>query len=225
MSVKTRFSVVSIKKAETHDWLLNKHYAKRLPAISYAFGLYHGEMLSGVVTFGMSPNYMEDAAWKPFSVLELNRLVINDGLGKNVGSYFVSHALKLLPQGTVVISYADFDMGHHGYIYQATNWIYTGVGGRGSSIYELADGSKRHQRHMGGGKKEKMIVSGEIVGVTRATGKARYYYFIGDKREKKEMMKMLRYPILPYPKGENRRYDASHKPHVQQTLFTNDKLI
>jgi len=27
----------------------------------------------------------------------------------------------------VVVSYADTSQNHHGYIYQATNWIYTGL--------------------------------------------------------------------------------------------------
>ena len=59
-------------------------------------------------------------------VYELNRLVVNDGLPKNSLSYFVSRVLQLLPQ-TILVSYADTSQNHHGYIYQATNWIYTGL--------------------------------------------------------------------------------------------------
>ena len=32
--------VMSIDKKQSYDWLLNKHYAKRIPSISYCFGLY-----------------------------------------------------------------------------------------------------------------------------------------------------------------------------------------
>jgi len=58
--------------------------------------------------------------------LELNRLVIDEGSKKNVLSFFVSQTLKKLPCPNVVVSYADTSQNHHGYIYQATNWIYTG---------------------------------------------------------------------------------------------------
>ena len=35
----------------THEWLLKRHYAKRLPNIIYAFGLYKDGFLYGVCTF------------------------------------------------------------------------------------------------------------------------------------------------------------------------------
>ena len=40
MSIKNSYSVESIPKHETHDWLLFKHYAKRIPLIIYSFGLF-----------------------------------------------------------------------------------------------------------------------------------------------------------------------------------------
>lgn len=39
-----------IKKAETYDWIINKHYAKRLPSISWAFGLFVDNALEGILT-------------------------------------------------------------------------------------------------------------------------------------------------------------------------------
>jgi hypothetical protein len=37
-----RFQVEALQKriCELKDWLLNKHYAKRVPMIEYSFGLY-----------------------------------------------------------------------------------------------------------------------------------------------------------------------------------------
>ena len=52
-----------------------------------------------------------------------------------------------------------------------------------------------------------------------SSGKHRYVMFLGSKKQKKEMLAALRYPILPYPKGESRRYDASHKPVTQMRMF------
>ena len=214
MSIKNKYSVRSIPSKETYEWVLKKHYAHRLPSISYAFGLYDNKKtLQGVCTFGMPPNYIEMEAWKPFELLELNRLVVNDNLPKNTLSYFVSSCLVKLPKPKVIISYSDFRVGHHGYIYQATNWIYTGVGGEGQKIYIMKDGTEKHQRH------EKTIIKELIDKVELTTGKARYYMFVGGRGEKKKMIDMLRFPILPYPKGDNKRYDASYKPQTQEILF------
>ena len=38
---------------ETKPFLLNIHYARRMPSISYAFGLFAGGQLIGVVTYGV----------------------------------------------------------------------------------------------------------------------------------------------------------------------------
>lgn len=55
--------------------------------------------------------------------------------------------------------------------------------------------------------------------IEEQSGKHRYFYFIGNKNEIKVMKSKLNYPVLPYPKGNNQRYDASHKPLQQETLF------
>ena len=39
------------------------------------------------------------------------------------------------------------------------------------------------------------------------------------------MLKNLKYEIKPYPKGKNKRYDASYKPTTQATLFQMNKDI
>lgn len=203
--------VKAIPKHETSEWFLKKHYAHRLPCISYAFGLYLDNVLSGVCSFGMPANYVEMEAWKPYELLELNRLCVNDGLPRNTLSMFVSKCLKMLPQPRVIISYADITNGHHGYIYQATNWIYTGIGGEAHWI--LKDGSVKCRRHHD-------KIPKELIDRVEKTKKARYYYFVGDKKAVKILKKQLRYEVLPYPKGDNVRYDSSAKiGNIQQILF------
>ena len=49
--------------------------------------------------------------------------------------------------------------------------------------------------------------------------KHRYFYFVGNKRQKRQMLNELPYDIQPYPKGENKRYDASYKPTIQTKLL------
>ena len=49
--------------------------------------------------------------------------------------------------------------------------------------------------------------------------KYRYIYFTGAKDQRKKWSKQLNYPVEPYPKGDNKRYDASYEPDVQAVLF------
>ena len=140
--VAQEFSVRSIKSKQTYDWLLNKHYAKRIPSISHAFGLYdYRNLLNGVCTFGIPAV----SQWQN-EYIELNRLCINNNLGKNVLSYFVSQCLKSMSNERIIVSFADPNQNHQGYIYQATNWLYTGIGSDSNKYY--LNGKDYHPRHI-----------------------------------------------------------------------------
>jgi len=210
MSITDKYKVISIESNLTYDWLLNKHYAKRIPSISFAFGLYNCNVLCGVMTIGKqaSPSLCDGVCGKENSkyVYELNRLCVDDNLEKNVLSYFVSKCLKLINDNMILVSYADTSMNHNGYIYQATNWIYTGATKERTDI-GFEDGT--HSRHY----------SKDIDYSIRKfrSSKHRYIYFIG--KLKKHFKKSLNYKIENYPKGENQKYDSSYKPKVQLTLF------
>ena len=213
------FEVLAIPSSETYDWLLYKHYAHRIPSISYAFGLYDNGVLVGVCTFGRTafnePSYLCGEEYSNI-VYELNRLCINDNHKANALSYFVSTCLKMLPKPLIVISYSDSGQGHYGYIYQATNWIYTGTGAGAvnyiTSIGKLSRSGMRNRETRGQDIPE-------IYSIEKGTVKHRYVYFIGDKRQVRDMKKNLKYSIEPYPKGESKRYDASYKPITQGLLL------
>ena len=121
--------VLPIKTEEAEPWLLKKHYAKRIPPISYAFGAYKGRQLVGVVTYGTPVSSALRVGicgeqWMD-NVIELNRLCCDNE--KNVASMLVGRSLQMLPKPLVVVSYADTEQGHVGYVYQATNFVYTGL--------------------------------------------------------------------------------------------------
>lgn len=153
MSIKEKYKVISIDRYLCKDWLLYKHYAKRIPSISYSFGLYNIEnILQGIITYGMpsSPTLSESICGKSYKsiVLELNRLITNEGLEKNALSYFVSKSLLMLPKPNIIVSFSDANMNHNGYIYQACNFIYTGLS---SNISKLVDKDNKefHFRNIG----------------------------------------------------------------------------
>lgn len=134
MSIKDDFYVESIPKEETYDWLIHKHYAHCLPNIIYSFGLFDKDkILQGVCCYGTPANNHNNLMGK-FRQIELVRLVINELNIKNILSFFVSRTFEMLDKPLSLISYADDGKNHHGYIYQATNWIYTGLGGALTSI-------------------------------------------------------------------------------------------
>lgn len=77
----------------------------------------------------------------------------------------------------------------------------------------MKDGTEKHQRH------ENIIKKEDILRVEKTTGKHRYFYFHANKKEKKEMMNMLRFKIKSYPKGNNKRYNADYKLEKQLHLI------
>jgi hypothetical protein len=210
MSIKEKYTIKSIALDQCKDWILYKHYAKRMPSVSYSFGLFDSNILVGILTIGKpaSNQLCIGVCGNEFSkyVYELNRLCVNENLEKNVLSYFVSQSLKKINTDMILVSYADTKMNHNGYIYQATNWIYTGATKERTDIgFEDNKHSRHYDKNMDYSIRKKR------------SSKHRYIFFIG--KLKKLFIKNLKYKIESYPKGENKRYDASYKPNVQLEIF------
>ena len=109
--------------------IVEKHYLHRKCPCSVAFGLFKDKNLVGVIVFGKPSSYTlcEGIAGKDESknVIEFNRLWVCDTMPKNTESWFTSRAIKQCPF-EIIVSFADTEQGHVGYIYQATNWLYCG---------------------------------------------------------------------------------------------------
>ena len=104
MAIRDSYFVSSIPASMSYDYVINKHYAHRKPQIKYAFGLFRKENkeLCGVCTFGkplsstlINKSMGGGAYSKVF--YELNRLCVDEGMERNVLSFFVSSCLKMLP--------------------------------------------------------------------------------------------------------------------------------
>jgi hypothetical protein len=223
------YLVRPITTAECRPWLEEKHYLRRMTSISYAFGLFDGARLIGVCTFGNAvPMQMKKSlcgeAWQE-KVYELNRLCLQDGLPKNAASYFVARCLIALPHPTIVVSYADKSVGHNGYIYQACNFMFTGTS-HVQKDWKLRGKEHLHSRTLMDEfafeedrvAKLKAKYGDDLYQVERPP-KYRYVYFVGDRRQVKEMHKAKRFTALPYPKGDNTRYDAGGDVATQLVMF------
>ena len=184
------YQIKRINYNDTKPFILNIHYVKRMPSISYAYGLFLSNELVGIVSYGSpaSPSLCKGIAGinnKSF-VIELNRLVLKYNL-KNEASMLVGKSLKLLPKPKIIVSYADTNQDHVGFIYQATNFYFTGTT---KPRTDMAGKNGKHSRHHLGDNKKRIFRS----------AKHRYVFIIGNKKDKKKLLKELKYPILNYPK-------------------------
>lgn len=188
------------------DFLLPRHYSGRVPTISRAYGwfdckTYTPDHLMAVVTFGKpaSPRPCESVCGKEYaaSVYELNRLCRRDEW-KEPLSQFVSACLRRLrADNWIVISYSDTAMNHHGYIYQACNFLYCGASKERTDKY-VPDG--KHPRHY---NKQDDNNEYRIV----RSSKHRYVYFCTiNKRLLKQWKEHLLWVPQEYPKGDNSNY-------------------
>ena len=221
--------VIQIKPEETYQWLLEKHYAKRIPQIMFAYGLYINTQLKGIVTYGIpsSANLRDGICGKEYSskVLELNRLCLLEN-NKNESSFLVANSIKLLPKPTIIVSYADTAQGHIGYVYQSTNFIYTGLSAKRTDWkikglehlhgQTIADMSKNCHGKRVDFLKQKF---GDNFYYEERSRKHRYIFFHGSKTDKKTMKKLLQYNIEPYPKGDSKKYDSGGNVQTQQVMF------
>ena len=224
MTIKEQYKVSSVNSSTIKDWVLKKHYLKKMPPVVKAFGLFKGNELIGIITYGV-PSRAYNSAGKIFGGIkvptyELNRLVVNDKLEKNVLSYFVSQTIKTFEKPCLIITFADPNQGHHGYIYQALNFLYTGETTDTRYFVHKRTGKIIHLRTFT--EKYSTEENGELHGIERRNyehGKYRYLLILADKKLKKKLLNNLTWDILPYPKGQNKYYDASYKPKVSKHNF------
>ena len=209
-------SISEIAYDEAVAFLLPRHYSGRKPVVSKAFGLIDDGVLQAVITYGKpaSPSVCVGICGKEYSgnVYELNRMCRSEEYRKPL-SHFVSATLRMLkPFDWIVVSYSDTAMNHHGYVYQACNFLYTGTSAPHADKY-VPEGSG-HNRHA-----ESFDVRKDEFSVERSI-KHRYVYFCTkSKRLKREWMESLRYPILPYPKGDNSNYELGR--FIGKTVVNN----
>ena len=196
------------------DFLLPKHYSGRIPSISIAFGWFIEGELVAVCSFGKpaSPSLCKGVAGDEFStnVYELNRLCRTDSLDQQLSSFVSACLRRLRPKDWIIVSYADTEMEHNGYIYQACNFIYTGKTKERTDKY--TEGNK-HSRHYSNDSQNGMRKV--------RSAKHRYIYFAThNKKLKKVWLDSLKYEICDYPKGNNSNYTLGEylQPKVIQLM-------
>lgn len=200
--------ISEIPAALTYDLLLNVHYAKRIPSISFAFGLFEDGEMVGITTYGTPAGSTQRTGFmgKEMAdrVLELNRLCLVNNR-PNEASKLVSGSLRLLPRPKLVISYADIAQRHVGTVYKAANAVYLGLTAKrtdwalhsrpsvhGQTLSDEFRGQENRAKLM----REKY---GDDFYLKPRSRKHRYVWLLGSKGERARMRKLLRYEEQPYP--------------------------
>lgn len=123
------------------DWCSHKaakyavehwHYSKTMPVgKTLKIGVWENEKFIGVIIYsrGSAPNIGKPFGLGQDECCELTRIALNTH--ETPVSKMMAVSFKFLKNNSpglrLIISYADPQQGHHGGIYQATNWIYMGA--------------------------------------------------------------------------------------------------
>ncbi len=170
------------------------------------FGVFVGNRLFGAITFGAGPAnaFRLAKGATPDDCMALTRLWLSEELPTNSESRVIAVSLRYLRKYTrlkFIVTYADPAHGHVGTIYQATNWLYTGLS-EATPRFDLGDGIARHSRSFnqafGSHSLTYLKQYGMKVKIIPQIPKYRYVYFLD-----KDFKRNLNTPILSYPRKES----------------------
>ena len=199
-----QLTIVPVHFTVARAVLVAHHYLHSIAAgTQLCFGVFVRNSLMGAITLGAGPflaYQLVDQAGQN-DCLTLTRFWLDDRLPRNSESKALGILLKALKTNTrlkFLVSYADPTLGHVGTIYEATNWVYTGLS-QATPVYSLGDGKLHHSRSLAHAfgthsvpyLKELMVP----IGVVIQPGKHRYLYFLDPSWRSR-----LLAPVLPYPK-------------------------
>jgi hypothetical protein len=234
-----KITIRKITQSVAKEVIIKNHYTHAWTACKHSLGIYHkvsdsvfgDEKLIGVVIYGHPVGRLAHSSVsseiKQHEILELTRLWIEDGWGKNIESYSISQSFKWLKENDkdikVLLSYADVGQNHNGTIYQATNWLYQGLNYdiKFMEDYKISLSEKGdewiHQRTMSSRwgscgidvLKQKLAEEGYTeFWRKKDKPKHRYIYILTDnKKDKKKILTTLKHPTKPYPKETIRGED------------------
>jgi hypothetical protein len=181
------------------------HYSRTLSSSRNAYiGAWENEKFIGVVVFGLgsggATNGTRYGLARSHEMAELTRIALSKH--ETPVSRVVKIAIQFIkrqsPGLRMIISMADPAHGHHGGIYQAGNWIYTGETDSDYQ-YQLPDGRYVHHRTASSCLKS---VAGRPK--KRIPGKYRYLMPLDD-----EMRKRIEPLRKPYPKRPKQAMESA----------------
>jgi hypothetical protein len=187
---------------EKYEWV-----GRLSSCIVACFGIFFDNVCGGVVVY--SADYGENlGVWDEYGytgkIVCLSRGACAHWAHKHAGSKIIRQSMKMLPEKyKLVTATCDENAGEIGCIYQASGFSYVGVMAPGKrNVFTKPDGnqiSERTARDLYGTGNVKLLEE-QGLKVEYVKRKARYFAFLGSKKEKRENRKAIEHLILPYPK-------------------------
>ena len=197
---------------EQYEWL------GCMPAmVKYCFGIYFENNLGGVVVY--SHEYSENLGhWDKYDytgkMILLSRGACVHWAHPHSASKLITSSMKMLPEKyKVVTATVDELAGEIGTIYQACNFYYIGsmrennpnVKSPKSSRFGVLINGKLYgarsiRQKIGSQRKADILAKWPNAKFVPQKAKKRYFYFLGNKKERKYHKKQIEQFIKPYPK-------------------------
>lgn len=193
---------------DVQEFARRYHYTGVGNNANWRCGLWHGLALHGVVAYNLPTRSVCASVFGEehlHRVWHMGRLIMSDNSPRNSESRLIGGSLKAIrqefPDVWAVLTYAATDAGHLGYVYQATNALYTGTGG--DPHYFVDQDGHRRGTHLDG--RGVGAVRAAELNWTRLRGgpKHRYLYVLGTSKQRRARMALLKLPVLPYPKDRD----------------------
>jgi hypothetical protein len=201
VDLKVDWATHSAAKYACENW----HYSKCLPVGKLVkIGAWENGDFIGVVLFGRgaSNNLLRRYGLTQDQGAELVRIALRNH--KSFVSQTISKSISFLrdfsPGLRLLVSFADTGQGHHGGIYQATNWIYTGTTNLNDRFY-IINGQKMHPRSVSDryGTRSIPALKEKGVSVVLFDSEQKHRYLMPlDKKMRKQILPLSK----PYPKRQ-----------------------
>ena len=179
------------------------HYSKRMPVGPMVkVGVWENEKFIGCVLFARGANNALGCAYNLSltEVCELVRIALT--IHETPVSRIIAIAQRFLihhcPGLRLVVSYADSEQGHHGGVYQASNWVYVGRSSGSREFFH--EGRWKHNREVTAGAfggKPKHSGKGKGLPCRLTQGKHKYLMPLDDA-----MRGQIAPLAKPYPKKQ-----------------------
>lgn len=183
-------AVREVARGEAEEFVVAHHYLKSLPVGVVNYGLFVGERLSGVASYGVVAAGMTLFGDDTNRLRELSRLVLSADAGNMTDkSLLIGRSLKELkkrnPELLVVFTYADIAVGHVGRVYLSANGLYLGTTGEQVG-WELSTGKLVSGRHA-----VEKVVSDAGVKQVVIPGKRRFCFILRKGGLRKKIVQRL----------------------------------
>lgn len=191
------------------------HYSRSIPVPPLVkIGAWENGTYIGAVVFsrGATPTLLNPFGLTATQGCELTRIALTNHVVQvsRVVKLAIVFLKKHCPELRLIVSFADPSEGHHGGIYQAGNWVYSGTSSP-STEYIGPDGKRWHARMVKKqgfttvqGKVRKVLTPDQCIPVKKP-GKHRYLMPLDD-----EMRERIAPLSKPYPKRDKQAMAVSN---------------